>query len=130
MGTREGFITSTNPKITVEKLGEYLAKNKDFHNEYAPIWIVCQSFVRKDTNVNITNFLGEYINTIHLNKGQEFLCIGFESFTDIFHYFPYHIRKSLVFIEGGDLRELSYREVFEDKPVEVNGKTYFAELIN
>lgn len=128
MGSREGFISSTNPKITAEKLGEYLAKSKDFHKEFPPVWIVCKSFAVKDTIFNVYNWFGEFVKTVSLHKGQELLCIGYESFTDVLQYFPRHIRKNLVLIDSSEFGNIDYPSVLRDEPVEVDGKSYFAEL--
>ena len=129
MGSHECFLRSTNKKYSVDKLAELLVNSNKFKGEYPPFWLVCKSVAVNDLHKESAVVFGEVVNiSLDLKAGEEFLCIGHESFNSIKDCFPFHMKKDLVVIESWMLGDVNYSDVMKDEAIEVDGKRYFAEL--
>ncbi len=129
MGSHECFLRSTNKKYPVEKLAQMLVDSNHFKGEYPSFWLVCKSVAVNDLHKETAVVFGKVVDvSIDLKAGQEFLCVGHESFHSLKDCFPFYMKKDLVVIESWELGDMNYNDVMRDEPIEVNGKTYFAEL--
>lgn len=127
MGVRERYLYSTNPEVSVEQLGEFIANTTVFNED---IWINCKCVSVNEFTKDLAICCGTEIaiQPFHLLPGQEVLCVGHYSYNDMLTCFPDEILKDLVVIDNWVLDDMNYHDLFQDRPIKICGKTYFVEM--
>lgn len=125
MASWEYFIYSKSGRYSPEDIAKSLIK-KGYEES-----ITCKTVTKQNVNVDKFKFLGsEFDANINISNGAEGLMFSTgegneELVKRLFNVFQ---RRDIEVIMTAKLSALDYKSYFDDAPLEVEGKTYFAEL--